>query len=196
MDLKKELKKDWMNGMPNDRNNLIEELNDYSSASAEEQKFIPQFLELLKSDRCFYRDHFDDGHVTGSALLLNQIGDKILMNYHKSLNRWLCFGGHCDGDEDVFNVAIRETMEESGLTVFKPLSPNFIDLDIHEIPANPKREEPKHFHYDVRYVMQMTDEQTHMISDESVALKWVGFDEALNLIDKDDSLHRAIHKIR
>ena len=99
-----------------------------------------KFLELLNEPRCFYRDCFP-AHITGSALLLSADGDKVLMNHHKSLNMWMQFGGHADGDEDILAVAIRETMEESGIIAFKPITPNIVDLDIHEIPANVKKNE-------------------------------------------------------
>lgn len=173
------------------RNNLITYLHNYSTTSEEEQ-FIPQFLELLKLDRCFYRDHFNPGHITGSAILFNVTGDQILMNFHKGLNKWLNFGGHCDGDEDVLAVAIRETMEESGITSLKPITADIIDIDIHDIPTNDKKGEPAHAHFDVRYVMQMTGEQDFQISDESLELKWMNFDDALKLAD--ESLQRFINK--
>lgn len=177
------------------RNDLIQELKNYTTDNESETSYIPRFLELLTHDNCFLRTCFP-AHITGSALLLNQSGDKILMNYHKSLNRWLSFGGHADGEEDIFNVAIRETMEESGLTSFKPISPSFIDLDIHEIPANDRKNEPAHFHYDVRYVMQMTGHQEPVISDESVKLEWMTFDDAIKNTKKGDSLIRLIKKVQ
>lgn len=174
-----------------DRNTIINEIKTYSPSS-DEKSFIPEFLNLLKSDRCFYRDHFNPGHITSSAILFNIKGDKILMNHHKSLNKWMNFGGHCDGEEDTLAVAIRETMEESGITAIKPLSATFIDIDIHDIPTHDKKNEPTHKHFDVRYVMQMTHEQDFVISDESLALKWMTIDDALNHADK--SLERFIKK--
>jgi 8-oxo-dGTP pyrophosphatase MutT (NUDIX family) len=173
------------------RNDLIAELNNYN-ASEEEGKFVSEFLDLLKSDRCFYRVHFEPGHITGSAILFNSNKTNILMNHHKSLNKWMNFGGHCDGEEDVLAVAIRETMEESGITALKPLTANIVDIDIHTIPANDKKGEPEHKHFDIRYVMQMTSEQDFQISDESLDLKWMTIDEALSVCD--DSLKRFIKK--
>lgn len=175
------------------RDNLISDLRSYKPTE-EEAAFLPRFLELLNSDRCFYRDHFNPGHITGSALLINEEKTKILMNYHKSLNKWLSFGGHCDGEEDVFSVAIRETMEESGLTAFKPVTASIVDIDIHTIPANPKRNEPEHEHFDIRYIMQMTEDQKPVISDESLQLQWMTFDEAANHLQTNDSLHRLLEK--
>ncbi len=173
------------------RQNLIEELNHYNTTD-DEKSFIPQFLDLLKSNRCFYRDHFDPGHITASTILLNKDGDQILMNHHKSLNKWLNFGGHCDGEENVLAVAIRETMEESGITAFKPVSSHIIDIDIHDIPANDKKGEPTHAHFDIRYVMQMTGDQNPVLSDESNSLQWMTIEDALNV--SDSSLSRFIKK--
>lgn len=176
------------------RDDLIIDLQSFKSTSSE-NTLIPHFLELLKSDRCFYRDHFEPGHITGSALLLNLTGDQVLMNYHKGLNKWLHFGGHADGEEDIFAVAIRETMEESGLTAFKPVSPSIIDIDIHSIPANPNKNEPAHEHFDIRYIMRMTTEdKTPVISPESVKLQWMTFDEASDCVDDNDSLQRLLSK--
>jgi 8-oxo-dGTP pyrophosphatase MutT (NUDIX family) len=177
------------------RQDLITDLKNYKATDSE-KSCIPRFLSLLHHDRCLYRDHFDDGHITGSALLLNPEGDKILMNHHKALNRWLNFGGHADGDADILNAAIRETMEESGITAFKPVTAGIIDIDIHAISANSEKGEPEHFHYDIRYVMRMTEHQKPVISDESTKLKWMSFDEAISMIPQGDSLIRLINKYR
>jgi len=177
--------------MQNDRHNIITALETYD-AGQEEQEFIARFLALFKSERCFYRDHFDPGHITASAILFSDDGKNILMNHHKFLDKWLNFGGHCDGDEDVLNVAIRETMEESGLSAFKPVSASFCDIDIHDIPMNPKKGEPAHAHFDIRYVMRMTGAQNPVLSDESNDLKWMTINQALAVAD--DSLRRLIEK--
>jgi 8-oxo-dGTP pyrophosphatase MutT (NUDIX family) len=178
------------------RDDLIIELKSYAPIDGEDTTCIDRFINLLQSDRCFYRDHFEPGHITGSAILLNQTGDQILMNHHKSLNMWLNFGGHCDGEEDVLAVAIRETMEESGITAIKPITSDIIDIDIHTIPANDKKNEPTHCHYDIRYIMQMTGKQDAMISNESLALQWMTFDEAIAASPNDKTLERFINKTR
>lgn len=177
------------------RQALIDEITAYQPDNGLERAYIPRFLKLLKQERhCFYRDCFP-AHITGSALLLDETGEKILMNYHASLDRWLNFGGHADGDDDILHVAIRETMEESGLTAFTPVSADIFDIDIHEIPENPSKGEPAHDHFDIRYIMQMTGQQQPVLSAESVALQWMTFDEALQVIEENDSLRRVIAKL-
>lgn len=176
-----------------DRAALIKSLMSYHAKGHTEAGFIGPFLSLLATERCFYRDHFP-GHITGSALLLNPAGNMVLMNHHKTLGKWLSFGGHADGEEDILSVAIRETMEESGITAFKPLSANFVDIDIHKIPANPAKGEPDHLHYDIRYIMQMTQEQRAVISDESISLAWLTFAEAMERTSDDEGMQRLISK--
>jgi 8-oxo-dGTP pyrophosphatase MutT (NUDIX family) len=120
---------------------------DLSKREAEEP-VREKMLELLDSTRdCFLRTAFP-AHFTGSALVVSGDGQKALLHHHRKLDRWLQFGGHCDGDEDVLRVAGREAQEESGIEGLISTSTRRFDLDIHEIPAHGN--EPAHDHYDLR----------------------------------------------
>ncbi len=45
-------------------------------------------------------------------------GDRVLLTLHKTVDRWLQLGGHCEpGDTTLAGAALREAAEESGLTV-------------------------------------------------------------------------------
>ena len=175
------------------RQALIQDLNAYRADNSESGDAVDRFIALLDMDDCFYRTCFP-AHITGSAILLNPRGDQVLMNHHKTLNKWLNFGGHADGEEDILSVAIRETMEESGITAIKPVTSTIVDLDIHPIPANPKRDEPDHFHYDIRYVMQMTSDQMPTMSEESNDLQWMDIPSALEIANDNPALLRFIQK--
>ena len=177
------------------RIDLIQELKNYQTFDTTEASYVSRFLNLLKLDNCFHRDCFP-AHITGSSIILNKEKNLILMNYHKSLNRWLTFGGHADGEQDILNVATRETMEESGLTAFKPMFASFIDIDIHTIPANSNKNEPEHDHYDLRYIMQMTDKQTPIVSEESLKLEWMTYAEAVSCAGDDTGFHRLLEKVK
>ncbi len=63
---------------------------------------------------CFERS-LSIGHITGSAWIVDLNRNQALLTYHRKLNKWLQLGGHADGDPNVFNVALREAQEESGL---------------------------------------------------------------------------------
>ena len=39
-----------------------------------------------------------EGHLTASVLLVDHTRERVLLHHHRKLDRWLQFGGHCDGD--------------------------------------------------------------------------------------------------
>lgn len=126
------------------------------------------------------------GHFTAASLLVDRARGKALLTHHKKLNRWLQFGGHCDGDANFAHVAWRETFEESGIAaVLQSEQP--IDLDIHTIPA--RLGEPEHLHLDVRYLTEAPPHAQAVPSSESWQLQWFGPHEIAGL-DLDDSVLR------
>jgi 8-oxo-dGTP pyrophosphatase MutT (NUDIX family) len=146
---------------------------------------------------CFHRTHFEPGHITGSALLLSADGSRVLMNHHKFLDIWICFGGHADGEKDILNVALREAIEESGIEDIEPVKATIFDVDVHAIPANPKKGEPPHKHFDLRYLMRVRNASNENFaeSDESLGLRWCNYEEAKKLANlKDLSMHRLLDK--
>jgi 8-oxo-dGTP pyrophosphatase MutT (NUDIX family) len=161
------------------------------SDRAEEESCRQQMLELLdtRSD-CFRRDAFP-AHFTGSALVVSADGSKVLLNHHRKLDRWLQFGGHCDGEENVLSVARREALEESGIDGLIVASVRPFDLDIHEIPLH--GHEPVHFHYDVRYVLIAPEAADTRTSAESKELRWFTYGE-LKDWDLDPGLRRLVGK--
>src|SRR6516164_3169672 len=156
-----------------------------------EQACRQQMIELLDScPDCFRRDTFP-AHFTGSAFVVSADGMRGLLHHHRKLDRWLQFGGHCDGEEDVLSAARREAYEESGIDGLVVASVRPFDLDIHEIPAH--RDEPVHFHYDVRYVLIAPEAAEAKTSAESKELRWFTFGD-LEDWDLDPGLRRLVVK--
>ena len=112
------------------------------------------------------------------------------MTHHAKLGRWLQLGGHCDGDADALAVACREAEEESGLGVVA-LSEVPIDIDIHTIPA--RGVEPRHFHYDVRFVLQVRDSEEFVATAESLSLAWVPLGR-MRAYTEEESVLRLVRK--
>ena len=163
---------------------------DLSNRSAEEP-IRGRMLELIDSPSdCFLRSSFP-GHFTGSALVVNAEGDRALLHHHRKLDKWLQFGGHCDGDEDVLRVARREALEESGIEGLIVASERPFDLDIHGIPA--KDNEPEHFHYDIRYVLIAPENAVFAASEESNELRWFTPEE-MKTLQLDEGLRRMVSK--
>ena len=149
--------------------------------SAGEIPLRQRMLELLDSTPdCFHRTAFP-AHFTGSALVLSADGQRALLHHHRKLDRWMQFGGHCDGDEDILRVARREALEESGIENLAVASPVPLDLDIHEIPARPATGEPAHFHYDVRFLLIAPENARFSVSEESLDIRWFTLREMRDL---------------
>jgi 8-oxo-dGTP pyrophosphatase MutT (NUDIX family) len=140
---------------------------------------------------CFSRETFP-AHFTGSALVVSWDAARVLLHHHRKLDRWLQFGGHCDGSEDVLSVARREAFEESGIAGLTLTSDQPFDLDIHEIPA--LGAEPAHEHYDVRYLFAAPNGATATISRESNELRWFTLEQAQHQ-NLDPGLLRMIARL-
>ncbi len=133
---------------------------------------IVKFIQLHTD--CFERSQLL-GHVTGSAWLVNQAGSHVLLTHHKKLDRWLQLGGHADGDCDILAVAMKEGVEESGIIDIIPVTECIFDIDIHRIPE--RKDEPAHFHYDIRFALKAISSEKYSVSEESHDLSWVPIDK-------------------
>lgn len=141
---------------------------------------------------CFERTLLE-GHVTGSAWIVNPARTRCLLTHHRKLDRWLQLGGHADGQTDILEVAMREAEEESGLKSLRPVSPAIFDCDVHPIPG--RKAEPEHFHYDVRFLLEADDAEPLVISEESNELAWVALEDVVTL-ESDESVMRMVAKTK
>lgn len=147
---------------------------------------------VMDHEDCFLRSQ-QAGHVTGSALILDNSAERVLLTHHRKLDRWLQPGGHADGESDVAAVALKEAQEESGLESIEFLAPAILDVDVHLIPA--RKAEPEHYHYDCRFLLGSTGPDTFTVSDESHDLAWVPLDDIHTYTD-EESILRMINKAR
>ena len=171
--------------------NLIKELEKYNPQDEDEKENLERILNFIKTNsNCFSRKNLD-GHITAGALVIDQNGN-VLLNHHKILDKWVHFGGHSDGESNSLDVAKREVMEESGISEFDDLGGKIFDIDIHLIPKNASKNEPEHYHYDIRFLFIVKNNYFKM-SDESIEIKWVSIDQA-KLIIKDKAMLRMLDK--
>ncbi len=171
------------------RAELIEQLQRYCLRHANESATVERMIELLDTQvRCFERDCWHPGHITGSAWVVDWTGDRVLLTHHRKLNRWLQLGGHADGDEDPLRVALREGEEESGLAL-DPLFETIFDVDIHAIPA--RGTDPQHLHYDVRYAFTVRGSEAFVVGDESHELAWIRIDRMDQVTEEVSMLRMA-----
>lgn len=126
---------------------LRAQITDYLRRWPAEHEVAKQFLALLDEPADpFVRERLE-GHLTSGCWLVSGDGRRILMTHHRKLDRWLQLGGHADGDTDMAQVALKEAVEESGLSDLSVEGAIF-DLDRHWIPE--RKDVPGHWHYDMR----------------------------------------------
>jgi 8-oxo-dGTP pyrophosphatase MutT (NUDIX family) len=113
----------------------------------------------------------------------------VLLTHHRKLNKWLQLGGHADGVEDLLQVAVTEAREESGILQFVVLEHDIFDIDIHMIPA--RKNEPEHFHFDVRYLLRAVTE-AYTVSDESHDLAWIDTSMMSTLTTESSMIRMAV----
>ena len=186
------------------RNTLRYQLNEYfriwidsdisypSLCPKKSSEIFTDVMQFIDTDsRCFDNDN-PVGSITGSALVVSWNMTKVLLTLHTKLNRWLQLGGHSDGSGDTHLVAMREAKEESGLSKVRFAEYERalgydrdhipFDIDIHTIPKIGKT--PEHLHFDVRYLLFASPDDTLAITSESRDLAWHTIKKARNIGDK------------
>jgi len=131
------------------------------------------------------------GHLTGSAWIVNADRTRTLLTHHRKLEKWLQLGGHADGDFDLLAVAQREAEEESGLRSVRVVSGDVFDVDRHWIP--PRKKDPGHYHYDLRFLFEADPAEPLVVSSESKELAWVDLAQVRKL-NAEESMARMVRK--
>lgn len=161
----------------------------HEPADGREARYLERMLGLLEHEQAFSRDHFAPGHFTGSAFVLSPDGADLLLILHAKLGLWLQPGGHIDPEDcDVLSAARREVQEETGIVGLEALG-GLLDVDIHRIPPNPKRDEPAHEHFDVRFLFRAPSRLFEAGSD-ALDGRWVPLQDVAGA-GTDESVERA-----
>jgi 8-oxo-dGTP pyrophosphatase MutT (NUDIX family) len=125
------------------------------------------FLAARPDDAC--SRSCEPGHLTASALVLDDAGERTLLTLHPRVGRWIQLGGHCEpGDATLQAAALREATEESGIDGLV-VDPEVLHVDVHPITCSlgvPTR------HLDVRFMVRAPEGAVPRISDESDDLRW------------------------
>jgi len=125
---------------------------------------------IVNCSDAFCRSRYE-GHITASAFVIDRSAKHVLLTHHAKLDCWLQLGGHCDGIQDPFAVALTEAREETGIEDIRPKCRDIFDIDIHRIPAYGVIK--AHLHFDIRYLFEADDDAPFTVTRESKALAWV-----------------------
>jgi len=170
-------------------------LEAHTPADAKEAADMRVIARMLAEAPDLMSQEHEPGHVTGSALVIDETTGRFLLHHHKTLGRWLQVGGHCDpGEDDPAQAALREAREETGLADLRFLVDAPIDIDVHEIPARTDRR--AHLHLDFRYALVTGDPRPGVLAaGESPEFAWLTLEDlAPRGIDVSPSLLRLIVK--
>ncbi len=175
---------------------LILSLQDHITAFPEDREATEKVIGWIEQYRefAFVKDNLA-GHITASMLITNPERTKVLLMLHKKFQRWQQFGGHCDGEVDVRNVAIREFHEESGILIEPVMSDAIFHVDVFDVPVDAK-DRPAHFHFDILYLGIIPEDAAFNQQESEVDdIRWFSLDEAL-LVNDERLLRNCIIKIR
>lgn len=122
-------------------------------------------------------------HVTCSAVLIDP-DNRVLHIHHKASGKALAPGGHNEpSDTDLMAAALRELHEEAGIPAqavlpLKGYEYTPLDIDVHDIDANPEKDEPGHQHVDFRFIFSLDKPHRVILQPEEVTgHEWRPLDE-------------------
>lgn len=175
------------------KNELIQALKAFETTYEDEKAMVKDTIDFLNKHEVFLGKANPAGHITGSAWIINETKDAALMTHHFKLDMWVQLGGHTEVDESVLESAYREGLEESGLEAMALKSSSIFDVDVHRIPE--KGSAPAHYHYDIRYLFEASEDDQVIVSDESHDVRWIKLDDMTDYT-KAWSVLRMVEKTR
>lgn len=129
---------------------------------AERQRLAPLLQALAAGGEDAHSRRNPGGHLAASGIVIRR--GRLLCIHHPHLHRWIQPGGHLEPGEGPEQAALRETQEETGASVrlhpWHAAHPCPVDIDVHEIAENPRRQEAAHLHFDFRYLLTCTSAPT------------------------------------
>ena len=152
-------------------------LDRYQPAGEPETADVRRLRELTSTTADLWRRELPL-HVTGSALIVHPATGRVLLRWHQRQQAWLQVGGHGDpGETDPFAIAMREAVEETGLTDLVAW-PDAGIKHVAIVGVPPGKGEPAHHHADVRFFMATELPDAARAENAHAPLRWLTLAQA------------------
>lgn len=168
--------------------NILQLFENYSPKNEQEQRDQRLIIDFIKRNPdCLSRENLA-AHITASAFVVNDTFDQIVFAYHHIYQSWAWVGGHADGDDDLLHVAIKEAMEETGLTSIKPYDSNIFTIDVIYVHNHIKKGVyvPDHLHLNATYLLIADEnEKPQHNPNEHQDVRWFKINEVMNYVSEN-----------
>ena len=157
----------------------LEKFRPWNEQEARDQEEI---LARLAQGEALYTRENTAAHFTASGWVVSPDRKQVLMAYHNLYDSWAWLGGHADGERDLLKTAMREVMEESGLTEVKPVSEEIYSVEILTVNGHEKHGSyvSSHLHLNVTYLLEADPAlPVHNKPDENSRVAWFSLEEAV-----------------
>ncbi len=165
---------------------IKQQLLNYFPINEQEKTDKKMMLQFIKSNKNYLDRENLAGHFTSSAIILNNNFTKILLIHHNIYNSWGWTGGHNDGEEDTFLVALKEAREETGLSNFTTYE-DILGIDVIYVPNHIKKGifVGDHLHLNITYLFTANDlDEVTIKEDENSGVQWFDIDTYLEHVEE------------
>ena len=154
---------------------LIEQIRAYEPWKEQEERDKELILHCLETEQDIFLRENTRYHMTASAWVINDDGSRVLMAYHRLYDSWAWLGGHADGETDLLKTAVREVLEESGVSEAVPVSSGIYSLEVLPVNGHMKkgRYVSSHLHLNVTYLLKVSENEIlRSKEDENLGVAW------------------------
>ncbi len=169
--------------------NWIDEIRNYNPFNEQEKQDKKVALDYFTTFPNILTRENEFAHMTASSWIVNKDRTKVLMIFHNIYQSWAWTGGHADGEDNLLNVAIRETMEETGIKNIKPLQEDIFSLELLCVDGHVKRGKyvSSHIHINVTYLLEADESEALAIKeDENSGVRWIDIDDAVQISNEQN----------
>lgn len=164
-----------------------------------DKKAIMYFIS--HNDDCLERTNLI-AHVTSSAFVVNKAMDKIIFIHHNIFNSWGWVGGHNDSNPNLLEVAMKEALEETGISKVVPYNNDMISLDVIYVENHIKNGlfVGDHLHLNATYLLIASEDEKLVVKeDENSGVKWFNIIDVMEHVSEDrikDVYNKIFNRIK